>query len=162
MHDADIILSCARIAMRYKAATMDREDLIQEGWIAYLDADVEKREFQSAEHRSKYIARRVLGGMIDASRREMSLTKPWLRGSEDEAEEAELRMHTGPNPTLDHVQARQALAKLDRSANPTLHGVLMSIADGQSGREAAESAGLHESRVSQLLASARAMVARWV
>ena len=128
-NDADIIRLSAWIVRRecpeHSATT--REDMIQEGWLAALEAQAAGRVPPHGPHREAYLRQRVCGAMRDARRRAVraipdGVDHEWPDADTGHAQEM-----------IDRVYVREQVAMFDRSpaATPLMRETLARLLNGE-------------------------------
>ena len=154
VEDENIIHRCAWYASKHLSPALSREDLKQEGRLALLIARAEGRVPTEPLHREKYTARRVLGAMFDAnstSWRQQPMTVGELTPGTP--------TRPAPGQPDSICEARQAAERLLRHGSEKVIHCMELLAGGNTCEEAAAVLGHHPSRVSQLRAEARDLVA---
>ena len=124
---------------------LTRDDLVQEGWLAMLEAEAAGRVPGIGPHRAAYLAVRTSGAMRDARRRAM------LEVPAGDAEAPE----DGHDPTpdvIDAVHVRRQLERFSarREATPAMREVLHALLAGRTLREIARDRACTTSAVLQI------------
>lgn len=153
--DEKIIGACLSYASRHLSPGLTRDDLRQTGRLALLIARGDGRVPTDPLHREKYTARRVLGAMLDANR------AAWHQqpvNVDELTDETPRQTAIGQPDAI--CEARQAVARLFKRGSAQMLHCMELLAAVESCEDAAAALGVHPSRVSQLKAGARALVAR--
>lgn len=154
--DDKIVARSARIARQYLHTSLTPDDLIQEGWLAILEAQRDGRVPDDLAHRERYVSVLTLGAMIDACRAARVRWPVGMVELDDGHDEA------GHDSTERTVQVRQAVQRFEAKATPSMLAVVRKLAEGLTTVEAARALGVSHSAAWQALAKARALLARWV
>lgn len=163
--DEKIIGRCAWIAGRHASPGMTRDDMLQEGRAALFIARRNGLLPADDLHRARYIARRVLGAMLDANSaawRQQPFGLVELNDDDDD----DGGERAGPQ-VVDEVdgpdricEIRQAVARLLRRGSKQLIECVTLLGEGHDIKAVALVLGVDASRVSHLKADARRLVAR--
>lgn len=143
MRDAQIVRRSAWHAMRDGAHhAMTRDDLMQEGWLAALEADAAGRAPAGGHHRAAYLTMRTLGAMRDARRR-MPRQVPEHDGRDPPAgvDDGEALIDRA------HVQGQLRRLRECRAMTPAMRQVLDALVAGDTIAEIARARGCSISAV---------------
>ena len=138
--------SAARVAATGHHAAVTREDMIQEGWLAVLEAEAAGRVPGMGPHRAAYLTLRTMGAMREASRR----AKRQLPDDHCALPECLPADSLGPERAA-HLLGQVRRFERCGAATPRMRRALRLLLSGHSSGDAAAEMGVSTSAVSHLL-----------
>jgi DNA-directed RNA polymerase specialized sigma24 family protein len=153
--DAEAIrIAAAWVCRAGRPYAMDRDDLIQTGWLAVLEAQAAGRLPAGGQHRRGYIIQRAYGQMRDTAAKVRAQMPEYVHQLDHDPPGDGM----GPEDAA-HIRGLRALH--DQHASPACRQALALFLDhGASGEDAAQALGISPAAWSQRMRASVRVVAR--